>query len=190
MKQCPSFPGYSADENGNIYSHRTRLPISGNKYGTTAVIDWGRKKLLSPNKNKKGRLNVSIRVESEGKIRTIGVHVLVADAFLGPKKIGEVVRHLDDNPSNNNLSNLAYGTNNDNVKDRIKNGGYKNGIHHHNAKLSNDDVFKILQLRKDKVKVKDIAAGFKLGISTIEDVIYGKTYKSIEFERCEKPENF
>jgi hypothetical protein len=35
---------------------------------------------------------------------------------------GELARHLDDNPENNKLSNLAWGTKSDNALDAVKNG--------------------------------------------------------------------
>ena len=38
------------------------------------------------------------------------VHHLLATAFLGPRPKDQVVRHIDGNPKNCKLSNLAYGT--------------------------------------------------------------------------------
>lgn len=55
-----------------------------------------------------------------------GVHQIVARAFIGTPT-GPVVRHVDDNPLNNHYSNLAYGTQRDNVNDSIRNGTYRNG---------------------------------------------------------------
>lgn len=49
------------------------------------------------------------------------VHRAVASAFL-PKTGGDVVRHLDDDPSNNHVSNLAWGTQADNVHDMLRAG--------------------------------------------------------------------
>jgi hypothetical protein len=50
------------------------------------------------------------------------IHVLVALAFIGPRPTGEYVRHLDDNPRNNCLENLAYGTPAENQADMARNG--------------------------------------------------------------------
>lgn len=49
------------------------------------------------------------------------VHDLVAQAFIGPKPEGQYVRHLNDDPCDNWLDNLAYGTAIDNAQDRIRN---------------------------------------------------------------------
>jgi hypothetical protein len=46
------------------------------------------------------------------------IHILVARAFLGPCPLGHEVRHLDGNRKNPRLSNLAYGTRGDNVRDK------------------------------------------------------------------------
>lgn len=53
--------------------------------------------------------------------KTFRVHVLVALAFIGPRPDGMVVRHLDDDPSNNTVENLAYGTRQDNADDAVRN---------------------------------------------------------------------
>lgn len=49
------------------------------------------------------------------------MHRLVARAFLGPTDL-PLVRHLNDDPSDNRLANLAYGTSSDNALDSVRNG--------------------------------------------------------------------
>lgn len=55
---------------------------------------------------------------------------LVAEVFIGGGKRGEVVRHLDDNPLNDYVANLAYGSLSDNMYDCVRNG------HHRGAQLT------------------------------------------------------
>lgn len=51
------------------------------------------------------------------------IHVLVAEAFLGPRPEGATdVRHLDGNPGNPVVTNLAYGTRSDNMCDATAHG--------------------------------------------------------------------
>lgn len=45
------------------------------------------------------------------------VHVLVATTFLGPRPAGCDVRHLDGDPLNNRVDNLAYGSRTENIQD-------------------------------------------------------------------------
>lgn len=176
MKRCNSYSGYSVNDRGEVFSHRFQKPIDGNKKGTTSVIDYSRIKKLSPFITKKGYGQVQVSM-NDGKIKCIGVHVLVADAFIGIKPDGQIVRHLDDNKSNNHPSNLAYGSLLDNVADRKRNGGYVGGAKHISAKLSNSEASAIRQLRKNKVKVKELAEMYNVSSATIESIIYNKSYK-------------
>lgn len=50
------------------------------------------------------------------------VHALVLAAFVGPRPPGMDVRHLDGNPANNLLENLAYGTRSENCMDALRHG--------------------------------------------------------------------
>lgn len=60
---------------------------------------------------------------------TAKVHILVAEAFIGPRSPGIEVRHRDDDPANNVLSNLVYGSKSDNMRDVVR-----NGLHNHASK--------------------------------------------------------
>ena len=50
------------------------------------------------------------------------VHKLVLEAFVGRCPGGLEARHLDDDPDNNCLRNLTYGTRSQNMLDRVRNG--------------------------------------------------------------------
>jgi hypothetical protein len=54
-------------------------------------------------------LDVHLR-DADGRARTRKVHRLVAEAFLGPRPKGQVIRHGLGGPSDNRLVNLCYGT--------------------------------------------------------------------------------
>lgn len=54
--------------------------------------------------------------------RDVGVHRIVADAFLGPRPLGQEVCHKDGTRDNNALSNLEYGTRQKNVLDSVAHG--------------------------------------------------------------------
>lgn len=58
----------------------------------------------------------------EGLKRYRFVHRLVADAFIGPRPRGLIVRHIDGNPGNNHADNLMYGTHSENVLDSVDHG--------------------------------------------------------------------
>lgn len=50
------------------------------------------------------------------------VHVLVLEAFVGPRPDGYVACHYDDNPTNNHIANLRWDTKSANGKDAVRNG--------------------------------------------------------------------
>lgn len=50
------------------------------------------------------------------------IHSLVAEAFIGPRPPGQEVRHLDGDPKNCRLDNLAYGTKEENEQDKFRHG--------------------------------------------------------------------
>lgn len=59
-----------------------------------------------------------------GVCKDYRVHNLVLMAFVGPWPEGHVCCHWDDDPTNNHLSNLRWGTISDNANDRVRNGNH------------------------------------------------------------------
>jgi hypothetical protein len=75
-------------------------------------------RLLRPGNNKtSGHLHVCLSGRNDRS-----VHVLVLEAFVGPRPLGMEARHADDDPTNNHLDNLSWGTRSQNSFDAIRNG--------------------------------------------------------------------
>lgn len=53
--------------------------------------------------------------------KSFTVHSLIALTFHGERPEGMLIRHLNDNPVDNRLINLEYGTTADNIADYIRN---------------------------------------------------------------------
>lgn len=101
-----------------------------------------RGKLLKQRKHPFGYKLVTLSKNNEIFHRVI--HRLVAEAFLGPRPSEEtVIRHLNGNPTDNRLENLAYGTQKDNMMDAIKQDTVEYGERRYNAKLDNATVIEI-----------------------------------------------
>lgn len=65
-----------------------------------------------------------INLCKDGSAKATYVHELVLTAFVGPRPSPKhVARHLDDVPNNNHLSNLAWGSESENMLDQSANGG-------------------------------------------------------------------
>lgn len=70
----------------------------------------------------------AVTLRHAGREERWRVHQLVMHVFIGSQCPGTVVRHLNDDKLDNRLSNLAYGTQGDNIRDIVRNGN------NHNAK--------------------------------------------------------
>lgn len=79
-------------------------------------------RVMAPgSKGSKGHLMVNLRVD--GKRIPMLVHRAVLAAFVGPAPIDKpITRHLDGDPTNNRLSNIAYGTYVENEADKLQHG--------------------------------------------------------------------
>lgn len=89
---------------------------------------WGSKrkvpgKVLTGNTSGSGHVRVQL-YDRTGTARKKLVHRLVAQEFLENREGKKMVLHWDDNPTNNNLGNLRWGTHKDNMKDMIRNGNH------------------------------------------------------------------
>ena len=103
-------------------------------FGTTyEVSSLGRVRNTKTGKVLEGTLNedgyVRVYLSENGKHskhKSFYVHLLVAEAFIGPCPEGQQVRHWDGNQQNNRRDNLLHGTPKENCEDRDKRHG-RNG---------------------------------------------------------------
>ncbi|MDQ1111180.1 hypothetical protein QE418_000628 [Microbacterium testaceum] len=69
-----------------------------------------------------GRPYLSVSLCQGGRPRTVQVHRLVLEAFVGLCPPGMEALHIDDVPTNNAASNLRWGTHAENVHDTVRSG--------------------------------------------------------------------
>lgn len=113
---------------------------------------------------------------SNNKHRLVQAHRLVWESFNGPVPVGLIIRHLDDNPSNNALSNLAVGTHKDNAADSKRNGHDLSGERHNMAKLTEEDVVAIrVRCRAGESQVA-LAKEYGVRQGTISAIVRGKLW--------------
>lgn len=67
-----------------------------------------------------GYPSVALRDGSRRVVRP--VHVLMLEAFVGPRPEGFFALHCDDDPMNCTISNLRWGSPSDNSRDAVRNG--------------------------------------------------------------------
>jgi hypothetical protein len=107
------------------------------------------------------------------------VHWLLALVFLKPPKPGQrEVRHLDGNPRNNSLDNLAWGTRAENAADMARHGTVK-GSKNANARLTESQALEISGLIDMKVRIYEIASRFKVCIGTVKAIREGRLWSHV-----------
>ena len=67
-----------------------------------------------------------VHLMRDAKKFTRYVHHLVLEAFVGPRPPGMSGLHRDDDPANNHVDNLYWGTSSENAFDRVRNGNDHN----------------------------------------------------------------
>lgn len=165
----PNFPGYAVGDDGSVFSNWER----GRWHRRT--LHW--KQLATPlSTDGYPRFNMGI----DGKKQHTKVHNLVMAVFVGPKPAGLVVRHLDGNKANNRLSNLAYGTYQENSHDAIRHGTWNHGTKVPCAKLTDDDVREIRRLHKQGMTQRELAARFGVNPATIHPIVHGTAWKHVK----------
>lgn len=118
-RPVPGYEGrYEVSDAGRV---RSCGFYSGNRWGTRT---WrpGRIRKLVPSDT--GHLTVEL-VDADGARCTVKVHRLVLLAFVGEAPHGKPYGlHGDDDPTNNRVENLRWGTPGDNSDDAVRNGGH------------------------------------------------------------------
>ena len=117
----------------------------------------------------------------KGKYKSFRVHRLVAQAFLGLDISDSKVYacHINDIKNDNRAENLFLGSHNDNIQDAVKKGRIGKYENHSRAKLKNEDIPKIMELLKQKVKQSKIAKQFNVCSHVISNIKTGRSWKGI-----------
>lgn len=161
LTPIPSFPGYSITRDGRVWS------LKSSKWMSTRV---------SKGSLGKGGGYITIGLRDSNGQRTVGVHRLLLETFVGPCPAGKQCRHLDGNRRNNALENLCWGTPYENVADGIAHGTHKVGT----TKLTEYKVSWIKQLlATGRFTNRRIAKVFNVSSNTISDIKTGKHWTRV-----------
>jgi hypothetical protein len=135
-----------------------------------------RGKLLKPSLAVRGGYPV-VGVLKDGKIRVLKVHRLVLEAFVGPARPeSSVGRHLDGDPTNNRLENLAWGTMAENSQDMVRHGRSQRGSKSPVARLTEEKVRQARRLYADGMSQEDIAARLGVVQGTVSCALRGVSW--------------
>lgn len=173
----PSCPGYFVNAVGQVVSTHPRYNRKSGQSEWRELSGWLRN----------GYRAVNIKTPEGMKSKL--VHVLIMEAFAGPK-LGRMVNHKDGNKQNNNLSNLEYVTAAENVQHAWDMGLNENARKSNltknkflnpegfafNAALTREQVKEIRKLLGSKSQA-EIAREYGVAKSAITRIKLNQTYR-------------
>lgn len=163
----PDEPGYRVGSDGSVWSCKSQ--------GSKRTGEWHK---LKPSRHSAGYRVIVLR-RGRGPTRMFFVHALVLQAFVGSCPDGQVCRHLDGNPANNVLTNLAWGTYRENSADSKRHGTRLFGEKQNGARLTENDVRRILAMRREGYLLKEIVSAFHVSQATIARVCRREVWKHV-----------
>lgn len=165
-------PDYAVGDDGSLWTPFGR--------GQTVATAWKRTAIYRRPYGARYMV-VCLRLPSNRKkVVCRYVHKLVMDAFVGPCPEGQEVLHEDNDTANNTVSNLRYGTRVENTADKFRHGTFVVGSRHHNAKLTEDEVRAIRQMRSARVKIKTLAGMYGVSTSIIGCIVHRRGWVHVE----------
>ncbi len=127
--------------------------------------------------NSDGYLHVMIGLK--GNKRHAAIHHLMAELFIRMRERGEEVRHLNDVKTDNRLANLAIGTRDDNVADKVLNCRTTAGERSGSVVMSEQAV---IEFRRRYAAGEPIAAlARQAGVhwATMKQAVRGETWRHL-----------
>lgn len=170
-------------EDAQVIQSEEWRPITmfpGYEVSNLGRVRWHGRRLRKPVRDAKGYPRVSFWIN--GKSRQIYIHKLVAEAFLGPRPEGMVVRHGPDGNGNPAVTNLQYGTPTENEADKADHGTKIVGEKHYANKLTTDQVLDIRRRhipRHPEHGLNAMAKEFSVCVKTVQAIVLRKTWKHI-----------
>jgi hypothetical protein len=152
---------YKINENGDVFSYKFEKVV----------------KIKPSYTNTGGYPQVSLRKDGITKAWTIPR--LLLTTFKPTQEENMVVLHINDNPLDNRLENLRWGTQKENMQMKKLNGTSNDGERCWKAKLTNQDVIEICALLSAGQKQKVLAKQYGLSAGSISNIRTGKSWSSV-----------
>lgn len=146
--------------------------------GEVFYIDRGRHRKLTPVTTSAGYKQVTLMPTRE----TYAVHRLVAKSFLPAQEGLDYVNHIDNDKSNNCVSNLEYVTPLGNVRHSVEQGRQAKGEDQGLSKLTEKDVMYIRSKHiphSKELGTRPLARRFGVDPAAILSVVKYKTWKHL-----------
>lgn len=165
-REIPEFAGYFASADGEILS---------------LVKKASRPRILKQQTNGRGYRYVFLYRNKE--MSKMFVHRAVLMSWVRMPEEWEEGRHLNDNPNENSLENLAWGSRQDNVDDKRRNGRIPFGESVTSSKLTEDDVTEIRRLYGKGISSQELAELYHISKGQVMKTVRGGSWSHLSFEK-------
>lgn len=120
----------------------------------------------------------TVQLSNNGSKKSKLVHRLVAEAFIPNPENKPHINHIDGDKQNNNVENLEWCTQSENVKHSFALGlsSSRRGTDNESSKLSEEEVIAIMNYKAQGKYPTEISRLIGLKVSTVENVYYGKSW--------------
>lgn len=169
-KIISDYPGYAISKDGTVWSRWSR--------GGRSRVLTDKWYVKESDADEKDHLHVQLFSEDKPPKRR-PVHLLVLEAFVGPRPDGMEGCHKDGNPRNNAMDNLRWDTAIGNWEDRKKHGKGCEGSKNTSAKLTPGDVTEINKGYESGIKIRELSKRFGVTYQQIWKIVHKKAWKVI-----------
>ncbi len=143
---------------------------------------YKKEKLLTQFPDGRGYLHVKL-YDGSGNPKSWTTHRLVALTYIPNLENKPQVNHIDGNKLNNNIDNLEWCTNEENMSHLASLRRTRPSIQGENSKFSKTTTETVLNIRKDRdelnVSMKNLSLKYNVTIGNVWNIIYRKSWKHV-----------
>lgn len=162
----PGYGGhYAINRNGDVMSKSRQKRVCGGGYITLSA------RFLSKHISGTGYYVYSFS-DGTGRATKVYVHRLLANAFIPNPNGYTHINHIDGNKLNNDVSNLEWCTQRQNIHHYMRSTGRRH--------ITESDGIRIVNMINNGVPVKCIAESFDHNVNTIKAIKNRKTWRDIQ----------
>ncbi|WP_079134545.1 HNH endonuclease [Streptomyces sp. EN16] len=152
------FPRYTVCSDGTLYGWKHAAALN------PKVTKWGYREVV---------------LTDRGRRRYCKIHTIVLEAFVCPRPDGLEAAHMDGNPANNDVSNLAWVTHAENIAHKERHGTKVVGERHHLAVLSEPKVRELRRRYAAGESAQSMAAEFGVSRHSAWRAATGQSWKHV-----------
>lgn len=170
-KDIPGYEGaYQASTEGQVRS-KDRTVVQRNRWGGSH-IKMVPSQIIAPNRYHKGYASV-VLYDINHESKRYEVHRLIAETFIGPKPDGHHTHHINEDKTDNRVTNLRYEKAGHHVAIHVS------GERCHSAQLTERQVIEIRVLLQSGHTLTSLAEQFKMSKGAISHIKQGRSWKHL-----------